>query len=291
MVKKGYRLSELADLLKIEYAGDPELVINRVNSLEEAKPGELAFLFEDKYFSKLTNTRASCLLVREKLEFTHNFALLISNQPKISLVKIMEIFAAEDFTPGISKLAEIANSAEIAENAQIGAFSFIDEKAKVGEKVIIYPGCYIGKNCQIGSGTIIYPNVTIMSGSEIGEKVIIHSGTVIGSDGYGFVQTKENRHEKVPQLGKVIIEADVEIGANVTIDRATLGATKIGKGSKIDNLVHIAHNVEIGERNLIIAQSGIAGSSKIGADSIIAGQSGIAGHLVLGEKTIVAGKR
>jgi len=218
--------------------------------------------------------------------------LICKNNPKFDMARVLELFSYKSInTPlGVDTLTYISNDVNLGKNITISPFVYLGKKVTIGDYVTIYPNCYIGDNTVIGDRTTIYPNVTIRENSIIGKKVIIHSGTVIGSDGYGFVQIENNYHYKIPQIGNVIIEDEVEIGSNVSIDRGTIESTIIGEGSKIDNLVHIAHNVEIGKRTLIIAQVGIAGSTKVGENSILAGQAGIGGHLEIGEETLVYAK-
>jgi UDP-3-O-[3-hydroxymyristoyl] glucosamine N-acyltransferase len=290
-MSKGYTVKQLAELTGLNFQGNPDLFITGVSTLDKAEPDKLAFLIEEKYFKELENTRSVCFLVDKSYKLGNNFTYLISHSPRLSMTKLLELFTPdyEKFN-GIHPLAFISENVSFSENVSINHFVYIGKNSVIGKNVTILPGCYIGENSVIGDDTFMYPNVTILANSLIGKKAIIHSGTVIGSDGYGFIQLENNFHYKVPQVGNVIIEDDVEIGANVSIDRGTIGSTKIGEGSKIDNQVHIAHNVEIGKRSLIVAQVGIAGSTKIGSDVIIAGQAGIAGHLRIGDKTMVLGR-
>ncbi len=290
-MKQGYLVKELADFIKMPFKGNPDLFISGVSTLEKANNFQLAFLIEEKYFKASENTKAGCLLVSEEYPLNDHFTYLISSIPRQSMAKLLELFSyKESIIEGIHHQASISENVSIGINVSINPFVFIGKNVSIGRNVTILPNSYIGDNVIIGEQTLIYPNVTVMANSVIGKKVIIHSGTVIGSDGYGFVQLDNNYHYKVPQAGNVIIEDEVEIGSNVSIDKATIGSTVIGEGSKIDNLVHIAHNVNIGKRTLIVAQVGIAGSTKIGDDCILAGQAGIAGHIELGNGTLVLGR-
>lgn len=286
------KVLELCEKLKLSYEGNGSLKIVSINTLEQAKDGDLAFLFEEKYFSLIQRTKASCLVISNKFKIENkNFTYIISEHPKLTMAKILELFDySKQLTNSISERAVISKTALISDNVEIQALAYLGEKVVIGAKVKVFPNVYIGDNSVIGENTIIYPNVTIYPNTIIGSNVIIHSGTVIGSDGYGFVQINHNEHYKIPQLGNVVIEDHVEIGSNVSIDKATLGSTIIGEGAKIDNLVHIAHNVIIGKRTLIVAQVGIAGSSKIGNDCVIAGQAGISGHLEIGNQVMILGK-
>jgi UDP-3-O-[3-hydroxymyristoyl] glucosamine N-acyltransferase len=291
MHQQGYFVRELADLLAIKFAGNPDLLITGISTLDKANENQIAFLFEEKYFKDLERTRASCLLVNQKFPLDQKFTYLVSDNPKLTMAKLLKLFSYEyENFKGIHPLAFQSDNISFGSEVSINPFVYLGKNLKIGNKVTIFPGCFIGDNSEIGDETVLYPNVTILSDSKIGNKVIIHSGTVIGSDGYGFIQLAGNFHHKVPQIGNVIIEDDVEIGSNASIDRATIGSTRICQGAKIDNQVHIAHNVIIGERSLIVAQVGIAGSTKIGANVILAGQAGVAGHLEIGDETLVLGR-
>lgn len=291
MPEKGYFVKELAERFCLKLHGNPDIFITGIATPEAAKENELSFIIEEKYYVYANSTGASCLLVNNKFEPDDNYTYLISSTPKLSMVKILELFSPSvENNKEIDPYSYISENVLLGENISINPFVFIGKNVRIGNNVTILSNSFIGENSVIGDGTLIYPNVSIMSDSIIGERVIIHSGTVIGSDGYGFIQLEGNIHYKVPQIGNVKIGNDVEIGSNVSVDRGTLGSTIIGDGTKIDNHVHIAHNVEIGKRVLIVAQVGIAGSTKIGSDSIIAGQAGISGHLELGNGCMVLGK-
>jgi UDP-3-O-[3-hydroxymyristoyl] glucosamine N-acyltransferase len=285
------KISDLAKKLDLEIIGNSEIEILGVSSPENAKENQLTFIFEDKYYSFFDTTKASVVLTNKKNNLSEKFTYLISNNPKLDMAKVLEIF---EYKPklfnGIHKSVFIGENCNIDIDVSINPFVYIGSNVVIKKGVTIFPHSYIGDYSIIDENTIIYPNVTIAHQTKIGKNVIIHSGTVIGSDGYGFIQTKGNVHYKIPQIGNVIIEDDVEIGANVSIDRGTTDSTIIKKGTKIDNMVHIAHNVKIGERSLLVAQSGIAGSSELGSDCVVAGQAGISGHLKIGSQVMILGK-
>ncbi len=283
-------LAQLAKLVKGRVVGDPEVVITGIGSLEEAGPGDITFLSHPRYAGLARTTRASAVLARERIEGTEAHVIQVSN-PDWAFALIAEVFAPAPprFAPGIHKLAVVAEDVSVGEGASIQAFSVVEENARIGDRTLVYPQVYIGHGAQIGCDCLIYPGVVIRERSIIGNRVIIHSGAVIGSDGFGYV-TMEGEHKKIPQVGMVQIDDEVEIGAGTTIDRARFGKTHINRGTKIDNLVQIAHNVVIGENSLLIAQSGVAGSTKIGNYVILAAQSGVDGHVELSDNVVVAAR-
>lgn len=285
---KVYTLKEISDLSGLDYIGDPIKKIKGVSDINDIKPETLVFLFDEKLKDKVKDKNIT-LLINRKYKDSFSGNLILSYNPKIDMAKILKFFEIpyEKFLNPQDKSFYKGQNSLIKNNVSIAPFVYIGKNTLIEENTIIMAGAFIGENCSIGKNCIIYPNVSIMNNTVIGNNVNIHSNSVIGCDGYGYVQTSNNEHIKVPQIGNVIIEDDIEIGSNVSIDRATIGSTIIKKGTKIDNAVHIAHNVKIGERTLIVAQSGIAGSTEIGNDVIIAGQSGIAGHLKIGDKTII----
>ncbi|MCX7918159.1 MAG: UDP-3-O-(3-hydroxymyristoyl)glucosamine N-acyltransferase [bacterium] len=281
---------EIAKQLGATFEGDGDTLIDSVAGIREAGPGQLSFIANAKYFADVEHTRASALIVPENAELKFR-PIIRSAQPKLAFIKAMELFAppSPPIVPGIDATAVLAHNVELGTDVYIGPNVVIEEGVQIGDHSIIYAGTYIGRGSKLGSQTRIYPNVTIWEKVSIGNRVTIHSGTVIGCDGFGYTETNGMQY-KMPQLGTVLIEDDVEIGANVTIDRAALGRTWIKKGTKIDNLVHIAHNVVIGEHAIIVAQVGISGSVEIGDRVTLAGQAGIAGHLKIGSGTTVAAK-
>lgn len=286
-----FTAQQIADLLQGKVVGDPQVKVNRLAKIEEGEPGSLTFLANPKYEEFIYSTNASLVIVAEDFvperEVLANlvkvkdpyksFALLLDTYNKISMSKA-----------GLEDPHTIAKSARIGENPYIGAFVYIGENSVIGDRVKLFPGVYIGDNVVIGSDTILFPGVKVYSDCRIGNHCRIHSGVVIGGDGFGFAPQDDSNYMKVAQIGNVIIEDHVEIGSNTTIDRATLGSTIIRKGVKLDNLIQVAHNVEIGEHTVIAAQTGIAGSTKIGKFCMIGGQVGIVGHLVIADKVKIA---
>jgi UDP-3-O-[3-hydroxymyristoyl] glucosamine N-acyltransferase len=281
-------VKELAKLMSITFDGDGEVKISGFSGIQDGKKGTITFLSDKKFEKYLATTKASAIILEKGKEYpTVKIPKLYSQYPYFTFVKIIELFKPRKHpSSGIHPSAVIENGVHLGNNVSIGAHAFIGEGTSIDDESIIYPSVFIGRDCKIGAKSILYPNVSIMDESEIGTYVIIQSGTVIGSDGFGFMNIK-GIHEKIPQMGKVVIEDNVEIGSNVSIDRAVLEETRICKGTKIDNLVQIAHNVKIGENSLIVAQVGIAGSSEIGNNVILAGQVGLIGHIKIGDNSII----
>lgn len=280
------RLWEIAELFNGKIEGDGNIDIKGVKGLEDAEEGDITYLSSSKNLSRLIESKASAVLVKEKLEGIDKVQVIVSN-PQLVFARLLSLFYVKpEPYLGLSEKAFISAKASIGENVTVYPFSYIEENVSIGDGTVIYPFVFIGRESKIGKGCIIYPNVTIRERVTIGNRVIIHSGAVIGADGFGYV-FNEGNHEKIPQVGTVLIEDDVEIGANTNIDRATTGMTVIGEGTKIDNLVQIAHNVKIGKRCIIVAQVGIAGSSTIGDGCILAGQVGISDHVEIEPGTII----
>jgi UDP-3-O-[3-hydroxymyristoyl] glucosamine N-acyltransferase len=285
----GVPLSRLAEIVGGEIRGPSEGLISGINSLREAGPGEITFLVNPRYAPELEKTQASAVIVGPQAPETSKPVLITAN-PYLAYARVATFFAPQpDHPRGVSALAQVGEDCRLAPDVTVYPFVFIGNRVTLEERVCLYPGVYLGDQVRIGSDSIIYPNVSILAGTVIGSRVIIHSGTVIGSDGYGFARDGE-RHIKIPQVGTVQIDDDCEIGANNTIDRAALGRTWIQSGVKTDNLVHIAHNVVVGENSLLIAQVGISGSAVIGRNVVLAGQAGVAGHITVGDGVMVGGK-
>ena len=285
-------LKEIASLVNGEIVGDKDVIITGVSGIKEAKKGEITFVANSKYTSLMTSTNASVIIVSQDVQNgTHT--LLRTNDPYLAFTKVMELWVNGNGgsapETGIHPTVVVGKDVKFGKNVSIQAYVVLDDKVEIGDNVTIYPGVFIGKKSKIGDETLIYPRVTIRERISIGKRCIIHSGTVIGSDGFGFAPVK-GIHHKIPQIGTVIIEDDVEIGANVAIDRGTIGKTFIGRGTKIDNLVQIAHNVVIGENSIIVAQVGISGTAILEKGVTVAGQAGIAGHLTVGENSTVAAR-
>lgn len=279
-------VKELSKLLGGEVAGDAEALLHTVAKIEEGKPGALSFLANPKYEPYLYETKSTAVLVNRTFEPTQpvSTTLIKVDDAYAAFTFLLEQFAAAGKAkPGIHASAVIEDSAQVDVTASIGAQVYISNGASVGSNCEIMPQVFIGANVKIGSGVKLYPGVKIYHDCEIGDNCIIHSGTVIGSDGFGFAPLPDRSYKKIPQTGNVIIESDVEIGSNCSIDRATMGSTYIRKGVKLDNLIQIAHNVEIGEHTVIASQSGVAGSTKIGKYCVIGGQVGFAGHITIAD--------
>ena len=279
--------NEIAKKISGEVVGDGKIVIHNVAKIEESKEGEITFLANPKYEKFLYTTLASVIIVDKNFPtqiFLNKTFVKVSN-PYKSIAEVLEIFSQnkkENFE--IHSTAIIGEYSIVKENVSIAPFVVIGKNCVIESEVIINSGAVIGDNVSINSNTIIYSNVSIYDSTEIGKNCIIHSGVVIGSDGFGFTNENENL-KKVPQVGKVIIEDDVEIGANTTIDRATMGVTRVKYGTKLDNLIQVAHNVVIGKNTVIAAQSGISGSTKIGDNCVIGGQVGFGGHIEIANQT------
>jgi UDP-3-O-[3-hydroxymyristoyl] glucosamine N-acyltransferase len=285
----GVTLGEIADFVDGEFAGPRSATVSRAASLNAATPDSLSFLVGQKWAGQLASSRAAAVLVPAAFPGTSQRWIRVAN-PQLAFARVLEKW----FTPragprGLSPMAAIAGTARLGSNVSVGPFAVIGDNVEVGDDVMIYQGVSIEAGSAIGSGTVIYPNVSIYHGTQIGRRCIIHAGVVIGADGYGFVQ-EGGRHHKIPQIGIVRIEDDVEIGANSTIDRAALDETVIGEGTKIDNLVQIGHNVRIGEHCLLVALVGIAGSTEIGDHVVMGGQAGTTGHIRIGPGVQVAGR-
>ncbi|HEV2721118.1 MAG TPA: UDP-3-O-(3-hydroxymyristoyl)glucosamine N-acyltransferase [Thermoanaerobaculia bacterium] len=271
------------------YGGPPDVALDGIAPLSEATPRQLSFLANPKYAAQVATTRAGAILVAEDYAGGDTRLIRVKN-PYLAMASVAaKWFAARRGPRGISPLASVSPSAKLGNDVNVGAFATIGDDVTIGDGVTIYPNVAIAPGCAIGDGTTIYPLVSIYEGTTIGRRCILHSGVVVGSDGYGFA-TEGGRHHKVPQIGSVRIEDDVEIGSNTTIDRGTIGETVIGEGTKIDNLVQIGHGVKIGKHCLLVAQVGIAGSTELGDSVVVAGQSGFAGHLRIGNRVQVGAK-
>ena len=283
-----FSAKQIADLLSGRIEGDENVMIDKLSKIEEGEPGSISFLVNPKYIPYLYKTKASLVIINEDFELTApvSASLLRVKSADKAFAKLLEVYNQVKLNKtGISKLGFISEGAKVGENIYLGEFAFIGENSRIGNNVKIYPQVYIGDNVEIDDNTTLFSGVKIYSESKIGKNCIIHSGTVIGSDGFRFA-TEDNT--KVPQIGNVVIEDDVEIGANCAIDRATLGSTLIKRGVKFDNLIHIAHNVEVGENTYIAANVIIAGSTKIGKNCMFSGQVGIVGHIKIADNTMLA---
>ena len=288
-----FKAQQIADILEGDVVGNPEEEVSKLSKIEEGEKGSLTFLSNPKYNSYLYTTNASVAIV--------NKSFIPDKEVKTTLIKV------DDAYKSFSKLLEfynevknnklgreqpnfISESSTIGENEYIGAFAYIGENVKIGQNVKIYPNAYIGDNTTIGDNTVIFAGVKIYSDTQIGKNCKIHSGAIIGADGFGFAPDEKGEFTAIPQIGNVIIEDNVDIGAASTIDRATLGSTIIRKGVKLDNQIQIAHNVEVGKNTVIASQTGVSGSTKIGENCMIGGQVGVAGHIKIGNNVKVLGQ-
>jgi UDP-3-O-[3-hydroxymyristoyl] glucosamine N-acyltransferase len=282
-----FKLEELAEIVGGEIEGNADVEISGVAGIREAKAGDITFVANPKYEAFLGSTLASAVIGSPALE-CHKPLIRIDN-PYLAYLKVLNLFAEElapHYPRGVHESAVVDATAKVGENVSIGPFCQVCADAALGENTTVMAGGYVGKNVSIGRDCLIYPNVTIREGCRIGDRVILQPGAVIGSDGFGFAKEGQTHH-KVPQIGRVIIEDDVEIGANSTIDRATTGDTIVKRGSKVDNLVQIAHNVVIGEDSILAAQAGIAGSTELGKNVVLGGQAGLVGHITIGDGAMV----
>ncbi len=281
--------AEIAKQLAGEVLGDANAPLTGFAMIDRAQAGDLTFAENAEYFAAAEASAATAIIAGKDATSTKKIVIRVAN-PRLAFAKALAIFFPEPkFVPGIHPSAVIATSAQIDPTAHIGPHCTIAERVKIGANVVLQSGNFIGDDSVIGAGANLFPNVTIYSRTQIGKRVRIHAGAVIGADGFGYV-FDTSFHRKVPQVGHVIIGDDVEIGANTTVDRGALGATVIGKGTKIDNLVQVGHNVEIGEHSILCAQVGIAGSAKLGSYTVLAGQVGIAGHIKIGNKVTIGSK-
>lgn len=285
-----FSAQQIAMLLGGKITGDANRKVSDVGSIESAHEGQLTFLCDAKYLPHLSSTGASVVLMTDSIPFDGetNATLIRVENARAAMGQLLSLVAKAMNPPkqGVEQPSFISEGVTIPENAYIGAFAYIGKNVQLGKGVQIYPHTYIGDNVKIGDNSILYSGVKIYYNSVIGKDCILHAGVIIGSDGFGFEPDAQGVNQKLPQIGNVIIEDDVEIGANSTVDRAMMGATIIRRNAKLDNLVQVAHNVEIGESTFMCAQVGVAGSTKIGAHCILAGQVGVAGHITVADNCI-----
>ncbi len=292
VLKMEFTAKQIAEFLGGTVEGNENATVHTFAKIEEGVPGALSFLANVKYTHYLYSTKSSVVLVNKDFtpEQPVNATLVKVNNAYESLARLMSLYASmKPGRNGISTLASVSEKAKIGNNVYIGPFSVIEDDAVIGDNTQIYPHVIVGEGASVGSDSILYPHVTVYYGCKIGNRCILHAGSVVGADGFGFAPTPQG-YDKIPQIGIVELEDDVEIGANTCIDRSTMGRTIVRKGVKLDNLIQIAHNVEVGENTVISAQTGIAGSSKVGAWCMIGGQSGISGHLKVGDKVNLGAK-
>lgn len=282
-----FTAADIAKHLQGEVIGDGSVPIKGFAQADTAKPGDLTFAENEDYFARAESSSASAILVSGNFTSQSKVLIRVANA-RVAFAKVLNLFfPSPKFAAGVHPSAVIASSAQVDSSAHIGPHCVIGERVRIGARTVLQGGNHIEADSQLGEEVRLFPNVTVYSRSQIGNRVRIHSGTVVGSDGFGYV-FDQGAHLKVPQVGNVVIQDDVEIGSNVSIDRAALGSTVIGKGTKIDNLVQIAHNVIIGDHSIIVGQAGVAGSTRLGSYVTIAGQVGVAGHLKIGNQVTIA---
>jgi UDP-3-O-[3-hydroxymyristoyl] glucosamine N-acyltransferase len=287
--KMPYTTGEIARQIGGQVVGDSGAALNNFATIESARPGDLTFAENEEFFARAENSAATAIICEKRFSSTKKTLIQVSNA-RVAFAKALGLFFPDKkFPPGIHSTAVIAASANIDSTVHIGPHCVVGERVNIGARTILQAGSVVGDDCALAEDVNLFPNVTLYPKTLIGNRVRVHANSVIGSDGFGYVQDGPV-HRKVPQIGNVVVADDVEIGAGVTIDRGALGSTVIGKGTKIDNLVQIGHNVQVGEGCLLVAQVGIAGSSKLGNYVVLAGQVGVAGHLKIGNQAIVGAK-
>jgi UDP-3-O-[3-hydroxymyristoyl] glucosamine N-acyltransferase len=288
-VSASVRLADLAAKLGADLVGDESFEVEGVRPLDTAQADHLSFLHNPKYVEEAKASDAGAILVADP-EVLPGRNLLVCPEPYLALAHALEIFhPVEKPEPGVHPSSVVADEVSVGEGASVGPLVSVGAGVSIGERSVVGAGCVLGRGVEIGQDCLLHPRVVVEDSCKIGDRCIVHSGTVIGSDGYGFA-TVDGVHHKVPQVGNVVLEDDVELGANVCIDRAALGETRIGRGTKVDNLVQIAHNVEVGEHCLLVAQVGISGSTQIGHHVVFAGQSGCSGHLKIGNGAVLSAR-
>lgn len=288
-----FTAEQIAELLGGEVDGDPQVLVNDLSKIEEARGGTLTFLANPIYTEFIYKTKATIAIVARDFAPQHalpkTLTLIRVADPRMAFTRLLERNSELRYEKkGIEQPSFVSPSARLGKNVYIGAFSYVGEDVVLADGVKIFPGCYVGDGVRLGTGTRIHAGVKIYHGTVMGAHCVVHSGAVIGADGFGFVPNAKGEYDKMPQVGNVVLEDRVEIGANTTIDRATLGTTYIREGSKLDNLIQVGHNADIGKHNVIVAQAGIAGSTVVGDHNQIGGQVGIAGHLVVGNHVRIA---
>lgn len=282
-----FSASQIALIVKGTVEGDPNATVRSFSKIEEAVTGHLAFLANPKYEDYLYSTGASIIIINDSLELKQPVSATLIRVPDAytAFATLLQAYEKmmEQKMVGVQEPSFVAKTAVLGENVFVGAFSYIGENVKLGKNVKVHPHCYLGNNVVVGDNCVLHPGVKIYHDCTVGNKVAIHAGTVLGGDGFGFAPQADGSYKKVPQIGNVVIEDEVEIGSNCTIDRATMGSTLIRKGAKLDNLIQVAHNVEIGSYTVIAAQTGVSGSTKIGNNVMIGGQVGIVGHITIAD--------
>ena len=279
-------LSEVAELVGGKLCGDPDLEVAGVAGLTEAGPADITFLADKKYLKQVAASQAAAVLAVSKGDIEK--AVIEVANPYAAFADLLEVFYPKVPPAGtVDSQAVLGSDVSLGEAATLHPYAVLGAGVSVGQRTVIHPHTVVGDGCSIGDDCIIYPNVTMYPGVSLGDRVVVHSGTVLGSDGFGYAQLDDGSQKKIPQVGRMVVEDDVEIGANVTVDRATLGETIIARGTKIDNLVHIAHNTRVGSDSIIAAQAGLSGSCEVGEKVIIAGQVGIVDHVKVGDGAVI----
>jgi len=282
-----YQLAELAQQIEGLLRGDGGVTITGVGHLDDAQPGQIAFVDGAAYLDMCEGSEASALIVPPDIEIEDR-PFIVTEDPRLAFSKVLALFASDRLPqPGVHESAVLGKNVSLGENVSIGANSYVGDDTIIGDGTVIHPLAYIGHEVTIGADSIVHPQTYLGARVQIGDRVLVHAGATLGADGFGFLQT-EAGHHKIPQIGTVIVGDDVEIGANSTVDRATVNATTIGSGTKIDDGVHVAHNVIIGKNCLLCGQVGIAGSTKIGDNVVMGGQAGIKDHIEIADNVIVA---
>ncbi|MEB3196705.1 MAG: UDP-3-O-(3-hydroxymyristoyl)glucosamine N-acyltransferase [Candidatus Sericytochromatia bacterium] len=281
-----WTLGELAARVRGELQGDPETRISTVSDPREAGPDSLVFLLEPGFRALVEQSQAAAVVTARPLERFARAQLVVPDA-RIALATLLPLFAPPRMAATIHETAVVDDTAFVAPGASLGPYAVVGAGSRVGAGTILHAHVVLGRDTEVGDGCELFPHVVLYDGVRLGARTVIHAGTVLGSDGYGFVADQSGRHLKIPQLGTLEVAGEVEIGANVTIDRGTLGATRLGRGTKIDNLVHIGHNVQVGEDVLIVSQTGISGGVRIGDRATLAGQVGVAGHLTIGDQAVI----
>jgi UDP-3-O-[3-hydroxymyristoyl] glucosamine N-acyltransferase len=284
-------VAEIAEVVQGQVFGDPATMICGIASIEEARSGDITFAESPRFLETARRSLASAILAPQEAIGSGDTKVIIGvENPRLAFARLLDLFAPEYYAPrGIHPTAVLGSDLTHGELVSIGAQTVIGENVKLGKNVTIHPLCYIGNDVEIGDDTVLHPHVTLLHGTHIGKRTVIHSGTVIGADGFGYMMVG-GLHLKVPQIGNVSIGDDVEMGANCTVDRAKTGTTRIGNGTKLDNMVHVAHNCQVGEHCLLVAQTALAGGVQVGDYSVFAGQSGAGEHVKIGARSVIAGR-
>jgi UDP-3-O-[3-hydroxymyristoyl] glucosamine N-acyltransferase len=288
-----FSAGQVAAMLEGAVDGNPEVLVNTLSKIEEGTEGSLSFLANPKYTEYIYTTKASIVIVNADFKADRDLeggcTLVRVPDAYKAFTKLLEMYnQLKGAKAGIEQPSFIAETAKVGEGVYVGAFAYVGENAVIGNNVKLYPGVYVGNDCVVDDDSILYAGVKVYADCKIGKSCMLHSGAIIGADGFGFTPNSENNYQKVPQIGNVILEDHVEIGANTCIDRATLGHTTIRKGVKLDNLIQVAHNVDVGENTVIASQTGIAGSAKLGKNMMVGGQVGIVGHIALADEVKIA---